>query len=188
VSGAVALLLQAPPTLTPDQVKALLLGSDKPIHGDRAGAIDIERAVFTPTQFVPAVNRYLRPNLLIAMLDRVGPDISRWTRSSWSAASGTLAAGWARSSWSCGTCRAIGGVIDPQRSSWSRSSWSSTGEDASTEAAQYAAAVAAAEETGTLDAPVPAETVTPDDTIPDATPTPEPTPAATATPSEEATE
>ena len=33
VAGAAALLLQARPTLTPDQVKALLMGTDKPISG-----------------------------------------------------------------------------------------------------------------------------------------------------------
>ena len=33
VSGAAALLLQARPNLTPDQVKALLMGTDKPIKG-----------------------------------------------------------------------------------------------------------------------------------------------------------
>jgi serine protease AprX len=160
VAGAAALLLQARPTLTPDQVKALLMGTDKAVSGgDGAGMIDVERAVFTPTTWVPAVNRYLVPNLLIGALNRTGTDLSTWTRSSWSVATGTLAAGWARSSWSCGTCTAVGAAIDPQRSSWSRSSWSSAGEDASTEAAEYAAAVKAAEETGTLDAPTPTDAV-----------------------------
>ena len=185
VAGAAALLLQARPTLTPDQVKALLMGTDKFVPGDKNGQIDIERAVFTPTTSVAAVNRYLQPNYLIDALNRTATDISQWTRSSWSSATGALNAGWARSSWSCGTCTAVGGAIDPQRSSWSRSSWSSAGEDASTESAEYAAAVAAADDTGTLDAPIPADAVIPDDasapaTEPTATPTP--TPVATVTP------
>jgi serine protease AprX len=187
VAGAAALLLQARPTLTPDQVKALLMGTDKPVSGGDAGAIDIERAVFTATYQVLPVNRFLQPNYLIDALTRTGNDISRWSRSSWSTATGTLNAGWARSSWSCGTCQAVGGAIDPQRSSWSRSSWSSAGEDASTEAAEYAAAIAAGEDTGTLDAPIPADAVIQDDTAPAAntpaaTATPTPTPTATATP------
>ena len=179
VAGAVALLLQARPTLTPDQVKALLMGTDKWVAGsDKAGSIDIERAVFTQTYSVPAVNRYLQPNYLIDALNRTGTDISKWTRSSWSAATGALNAGWARSSWSCGTCQAVGGAVDPQRSSWSRSSWSSAGEDASTEAAEYAAAVDAAEDTGTLDAPIPTDAAIPADT--DAAPAATPEPTATA--------
>jgi serine protease AprX len=183
VAGAAALLLQARPSLTPDQVKALLMGTDKFVPGEKTGQIDIERAVFTQTYSVPAVNRYLQPNYLIQALDRMGADISHWTRSSWSMATGTLNAGWARSSWSCGTCQAVGGVIDPQRSSWSRSSWSSAGEDASTEVAEYNAAVAAGEETDTLDAPIPADAVIPDDTsAPAAEATPEPTPDATPEP------
>jgi serine protease AprX len=183
VAGAAALLLQARPTLTPDQVKALLMGTDKFVPGDKNGQIDIERALFTSTYSVPPVNRYLQPNYLIESLNRTGQDISKWTRSSWSTATGSLNAGWARSSWSCGTCTAVGGAIDPQRSSWSRSSWSSAGEDASSEAAEYEAAVAASEDTGTLDAPIPVDAVIPDDTAtPDATPdaTPEPT-ASTGT-------
>ncbi|WP_053227046.1 S8 family serine peptidase [Solirubrobacter soli] len=183
VAGAAALLLQARPTLTPDQVKALLTGTDKFVPGDKNGQIDVERAVFTQLNGVPVVNRYLQPNSLIDALNRTGDDISKWTRSSWSTATGALNAGWARSSWSCGGCTAVGGAIDPQRSSWSRSSWSSAGEDASSEAAEYAAAVAASEDTGTLDAPIPVDAVIPDDTAtPDATPdaTPEPT-ASTGT-------
>ena len=38
VSGAAALLLQARPTLTPDQVKALLMATDKPVSGGDNGA------------------------------------------------------------------------------------------------------------------------------------------------------
>ena len=45
VAGAAALLLQARPSLTPDQVKALLMGTDKPVSGSEgAGMIDVERA------------------------------------------------------------------------------------------------------------------------------------------------
>ncbi len=46
VAGAAALLLQARPTLTPNQVKALLMGTDKPVSGTKVGTgmIDVERA------------------------------------------------------------------------------------------------------------------------------------------------
>jgi serine protease AprX len=159
VSGAVALLLQARPNLTPNQVKALLTATDKPVAGapSPTGTIDVERALYTPTTNVPAVNVRLVPNLLIDAANRAGVDISTWTRSTWSSAPGQFSSSWARSTWSCGTCTAVGGAIDPQRSTWSRSTWSSAGEDASVEAAQYAEAVVAAEETGSLDAPVPTD-------------------------------
>ncbi|MDA0180395.1 S8 family serine peptidase [Solirubrobacter phytolaccae] len=159
VAGAVALLLQARPTLTPDQVKALLAGTDKPITGNAptAGLIDVERALYTQLNAVPAVNVRLAKNLLIDYANRAGVDISRWTRSTWSSAPGQFSASWARSTWSCGTCTAMGGAIDPQRSTWSRSTWSSAGEDASAEAAQYVQPAEEAEDTGSLDAPIPTD-------------------------------
>jgi serine protease AprX len=136
VSGAAALLLQARPNLTPDQVKTLLMSTDKPIKGSNAGEIDVERAAFTPVPYSLA-NAGVQPNQLINMALAAGIDITKWTRSSWSAATGPLAASWARSSWSCADCDSDGGSMDPTRSSWSRSSWSSAGESAAPEAAGY---------------------------------------------------
>lgn len=189
VAGAAALLLQARPTLTPNQVKALLMGTDKPVAGNKVGTgmIDVERALYTPTQMVPAVNLNVVPNLLFALATRAGNDLSTWTRSTWSAAPSQLSASWAKSTWSCGTCLAAGGAIDPQRSTWSRSTWSSAGEDASAEAAQYAEQAEEAEDTGSL-APIPADATVPTDEAPApepaaAAPAPE---TATATPTPEA--
>ncbi len=184
VAGATALLLQARPTLTPDQVKALFTATDRPVKGGgSAGVIDVERALLTPTTWTTGANRGLVPNLLIDSLNRSGVDIGRWTRSSWSTATGALAAAWARSSWSCAACATTGSAIDPQRSSWSRSSWSSTNEDASAEQAEYEAAANASEDTGSLDAQPPAadaQVPTDDAAAPadDAAPAPD----ATATP------
>jgi serine protease AprX len=148
VSGAVALLLQAKPGLTPNQVKAALMATDKPIKGSYAGQIDLEAAASLGGPGpgigpIPPANAGIAPNYLMAALDRYGDDLSDWTRSSWSMATGALNAGWARSSWSCVGCGALGAAIDPTRSSWSRSSWSSFGEGAEDEQAQQAAEQAA---------------------------------------------
>jgi serine protease AprX len=117
----------------------------------------------TPTPYTVA-NRGVVQNNLILWLNRYGGDLSRWTRSSWSVATGALAASWARSSWSCSTCTALGDAIDPTRSSWSRSSWSSFGEDAEIEAAQEDAENAAPPAPAEMDTPeaaAPAEEVAP---------------------------
>ena len=129
VSGAVALMLQARPNLTPDQVKTLLEMTDHPVKGSAAGEIDVEHAVFTSAPTTLA-NAGVAPNLIIQAINNAGIDVSQWTRSMWNSATGALAASWARSSWSCVDCSALGNVVDPTRSSWSRSSWSSAGEAA----------------------------------------------------------
>jgi serine protease AprX len=159
VSGAVALLLQAKPYLTPDQVKGALMATGKPIKGSYAGQIDLEAAA--NLGYIMPANRGIFPNYLIAALNRAGDDLSEWTRSSWSTATGALNAGWARSSWSCLGCGALGAAIDPTRSSWSRSSWSSFGEGAEDEAAQQAAEQAAEEAAANPPAAPAAATPTP---------------------------
>jgi serine protease AprX len=45
VTGAVALLLQKDPSLTPNQVKWLLTSTDRPVSGSTAGALDIAAAI-----------------------------------------------------------------------------------------------------------------------------------------------
>jgi serine protease AprX len=122
ISGLVADMLQYRSTLTPNQVKGLLMASqasDNP-------SIQIPDAMkMTWIWNPPVANQGLTPNSLIT--DASGNiDYSRssWSRSSWSTATGSLAAGFARSSWSCATCTASSGSVDPSRSSWSRSSWS----------------------------------------------------------------
>jgi serine protease AprX len=161
VSGAAALLLQARPNLTPDQVKTLLMNTDKPIKGSAAGEIDVEKALFASTGG-PLANAGVAPNQLINMALAAGIDVTRWTRSSWSSATGSLAASWARSSWSCTDCESIGAAIDPTRSSWSRSSWSSAGESALPEAAGYITTTPdQPDDPSLVNLPIPTDPVTP---------------------------
>ncbi len=66
VSGAAALLVQAKPTLTPDQVKAVLVDSAKPIPGvlpiyQGAGQLDVSNALGT----VRAANKLGSPEALL---------------------------------------------------------------------------------------------------------------------------
>jgi serine protease AprX len=123
VAGAAALMLQAHPEWTPDQVKGALMKTGRALPGVTGAAIAVDRAV-NPGPFAPA-NRGLTPNSLIdAATGEIDYTRSSWSRSSWGSADGSLAAGWARSSWSC-TCAGSTATIDSTRSSWGRSSWSS---------------------------------------------------------------
>jgi len=144
VAGAAALLVQARPYLTPDQVKTLLMATDKPIKGaGGAGQIDAERAAFARVPY-PLANTGVAPNQLIDRVNRLNSDASRWNRSAWGVAAGALSAPWARSAWGCAGCGSLGAAIDPARSAWGVSTWSSAGEDASAEAAAYSAGTAPA--------------------------------------------
>jgi hypothetical protein len=115
VSGAVADLLEAHPTWTPNQVKAAIMATDRPIAGDEE--LSIKGALANSGSGV--ANQGLKPNSLIdSTTGNINYSRSSWSRSSWSRSS------WSRSSWSCNCSNLEDGSVDPARSSWSRSSWS----------------------------------------------------------------
>jgi serine protease AprX len=123
VSGLVALMLQAYPTLNPDQVKALLVKGGRQITGG-IPEVNAVGVYYTPIPSPSAAAQPFEPNTLVnRTTGAIDYSRSSWSRSSWSTASERLTAGFARSSWSC-NCSTSGTTIDPSRSSWSRSSWS----------------------------------------------------------------
>ena len=127
VAGAVALGLQYDPSLTPDQVKGLLMRSGRPLTGriDELNVTQAGRLLPSAAQY-PA-NGGLEPNVFI---DPASGEIdytrSSWSRSSWSSAADMLRSSWSRSSWSCDCSPTESPTVDPARSSWSRSSWSTS--------------------------------------------------------------
>jgi serine protease AprX len=122
VSGGVADLLQAHPTWTPNQVKAVILATDRAIAGG-ASQLSLKAALAHSGNGVSA-NKGLTPNTLIdPTTGNVDYTKSRWSKSRWSRSSWSRSS-WSRSSWSCDCSKLANGSIDPARSSWSRSSWS----------------------------------------------------------------
>jgi serine protease AprX len=125
VSGTVALMLQAHPDWTPDQVKSALVAGGRPMAGISSKALAADRAVNPgPGQVAPA-NRGLTPSTLInAATGDIDYTKSSWSKSSWSKSSWSSADGTAFTTWTC-ACSSTGTTVDPTKSSWSKSSWSS---------------------------------------------------------------
>jgi serine protease AprX len=123
VAGVAALILQAHPDWTPDEVKSTILATRRQLPG---GVEEVDAAAAVAQQ-VPATGANAGP-VPNDVVDAATGDIdyarSSWSRSSWSTAPDALTAGWARSSWSCVCTPDAGATVDPTRSSWSRSSWS----------------------------------------------------------------
>jgi serine protease AprX len=123
IAGVVADVLQARPSLTPNQVKALLTAPGA-FSNPSLSEVDAWRLMWLNTPY-PGVNQGLTPNQLIT--DSSG-DInyaaSSWSASSWSAATGTQSASFAASSWSCTCAGAATSGVGTSASSWSASSWS----------------------------------------------------------------
>ena len=128
VSGAVALLLERHPHLTPNQVKGVLMASARSLPGGLP-AVDAYAAIRRVNSgSVPVANQGLTPNNLIdAATGAIDYTRSSWSRSSWSTADGQRAADWARSSWSRSSWSSTdSSAVETSRSSWSRSSWSTS--------------------------------------------------------------
>jgi hypothetical protein len=144
VAGVVALVLQAHPDWTPDQVKWALVSSSRLLKS-RLGEVNASAVLAPDSWRIPSANRGIAKSTL---LDPVTGEIdytrSSWTRSSWTSADSGLTASWSRSSWTCETCDApdaeegeanpvgsgiesggstSGKKVKPSRSSWTRSSW-----------------------------------------------------------------
>jgi serine protease AprX len=121
VSGIAALLLEANPDWTPDQVKQALSDSGH-VFGSTIGQANALGAFLA---YPEPASGALPPNELVdPATGAIDYARSSWSRSSWSGAPEGLTATWARSSWSCVCWDTDDQEVDPTRSSWSRSSWS----------------------------------------------------------------
>jgi serine protease AprX len=124
VAGVAALLIQAHPDWTPDQIKSTLMATGR----DVPGAIDEVNAAAAMAVSEPSsgANAGLIPNTLI---DPETGDIdyarSSWGRSSWGRAPEPLSPGWARSSWGCVCAGWNNSNNGNGRSRHGRSSWGS---------------------------------------------------------------
>jgi serine protease AprX len=148
VSGAAALLLQQRPSLTPDQVKALLTSTATPIPNadvaaQGAGLLNLKYAAAAPT---PSVSQTWQPSAGLGSLDAargasrvVMNDVAltgekdifgaAWDAAAWSSAS-AAGASWSNGTWNGNTWSGGGwngsswAAITWASSSWSSSSWS----------------------------------------------------------------
>ncbi len=115
VAGLVALLQQQRPGLTPDQVKALLLGSTSPVQGRPVGAgaglVDVDRALRLPTPtFDGPAGGFGTPTA--APADTL---IDPWSSNSWGSNS------WGSNSWGSNSW----GSNSWGSNSWGSNSWGS---------------------------------------------------------------
>jgi serine protease AprX len=119
VSGEVADLLQAFPSWSPNQVKAVVVKRSRGVDeapADSVGEAGADKALKNPVKNADA-NAGLTPNVLLDATGQIDYTRASWSRASWSTAVDALRASWSRASWS--------------RASWSRASWSATPESCS---------------------------------------------------------
>jgi serine protease AprX len=123
VAGAVALMLEENPRLTPNQVKGAILETTRYIR-NAGEEIEVDDAIDHGGR--TTANRGLTPNRIVnPNTGDIDYSRSRWSRSRWSSESASsLGAEWARSRWSCDCYSGLSGSVEETRSRWSRSRWS----------------------------------------------------------------
>src|SRR4051794_2505931 len=128
VAGAAALLLQKYPSLTPNQVKGVLIRSSRLVNGRFAGVDAYAALKAAAAGNTAPANIGLVPNAIVnPNTGAIDYTRSSWSRSSWSNATDGLTADFARSSWSRSSWSSYDSSgIETTRSSWSRSSWSTS--------------------------------------------------------------
>ena len=146
VSGAVALLLERRPDLSPDQVKAIIKSTADPLSGpgpdaQGAGRLNVTRALAAPSPdpaaarqlFAPAAVRGIVAKLVAGLskgrhaeVGPVGPDGSSWGAAKWGGAKWG-GAKWGGSSWGGSSWGGTSwGGSSWGGSSWGGSSWGGT--------------------------------------------------------------
>ena len=132
-SGAAAVLLEARPGLTPDQVKGALINRMRDVPGT-GGETALDKAVIAPEVRLTS-NQGLTPNELInPSTGEIDFERARWSRARWSEATEALRARWSRARWSssfmcdCWDAGTEAAPDDPtvetDRARWSRARWS----------------------------------------------------------------
>ena len=124
VAGVAALIIQAHPDWTPDQIKSTLIATGRDVPGG-IDEVNAEAAI-TVAEPSSGANAGLVPNTLIdPETGNIDYSRSSWGRSSWGRAPEALTPGWARSSWGC-ICRNWrhgGHGNNGGRSSWGSATW-----------------------------------------------------------------
>jgi len=121
VSGTVALMLEANPSLTPNEIKSILLGTDVPYKNmsDGAGVINAKRAVeiAKDKRKLAELPKYDNTWPLSSYMLDTGTMFD-WAKASWGSIDWTKAswgyADWAKASW---------GYIDWTKASWGNVDW-----------------------------------------------------------------
>jgi len=122
VAGAAAVVFEAHPEWTPDQVKSTLIETGRNVDGG-PDEVNTFAAVTTETPASGANNGLVPNELVDAATGEIDETRSSWGRSSWGNAPDGLVAGWARSSWGCVCGVADEGTVESTRSSWGAASW-----------------------------------------------------------------
>jgi len=121
VAGVAALVAQAHPDWTPDQIKSTLIDTARNLDG---GVDEVNAsAVLAVTEPSSGANAGLIPNDLLDASGNIDWGRSSWGRSSWGRTEGPLAAGWASSNFGCICPGWTDEGTGSPRSSWGSATW-----------------------------------------------------------------